>query len=84
MQKGRSHFLITKFGKKKWGEIKDDDREKLKKVNEKVLELNKEVEMMELQIECFKEMEDKYHVNNAKLEKLYNDNIIDSDGEIRT
>ena len=38
---------------------------------------------MELQIECFKEMEENYHSNNAKLEKFYNDNIIDSDGEIR-
>ena len=64
--------------------IEDDDREKLKKVNEKVLQLNKEVEMMKLQIECFKEMEEKYHANHAKLEKLYNENIIDSDGEIRT
>ena len=84
LQKGRSHFLIKKFGKRKWGEIKDDYREKLKKVKEKVLELNKEVEMMELQIECFKEMVEKYYANNAEIEKLYNDNIIDSDGEIRT
>ena len=64
--------------------MEDDYREKLKKVNEKVFELNKEVEMMELQIECFKDIEERYHANNAKLEKLYNDNIIDSDGEIRT
>ena len=35
--------------------MEDDYREKLKKVNEKVFELNKEVEMMELQIECFKD-----------------------------
>ena len=36
---------------------------------------------MELQIEGFKEMEEKYHANNAKLEKLYNGNVIDSDGK---
>ena len=36
---------------------------------------------MEVQIDGFKEMEEKYHVNNAKLEKLYNENVIDSDGE---
>ena len=81
VQKGRFHFLIKKFGKRKWGEVEDDDREMLKKANEKVLQLNKEVEEMELQIECFKEMEEKYLANNSKLAKLYDEKIIDSDGE---
>ena len=36
---------------------------------------------MEIQIEGFKEIEEKCHANNAKLEKLYNENVIDSDGE---
>ena len=49
-----------------------------------MLHFNKEVEIMELKMNCFKEMEEKYHANNVQLEKLYNDNIIDSDGEIRT
>ena len=63
------------------GEVEDYDREMLKKANEKVLQLNKEVEEMELQIECFKEMEEKYLANNSKLAKLYEEKIIDSDGE---
>ena len=55
--------------------------ERYLKANEKVLQLNKEVEEMELQIECFKEMEEKYLANNSKLAKLYDEKIIDSDGE---
>ena len=81
VQKGRSHFLIKKYGKRKWEEIQDDDREKLKKTNDTALQLNKEIEEMVLQIDGFKEMEEKYHANNAKLEKFYNENVIDSDGE---
>ena len=64
VQKGRSHFLIKKYGKRKWEEVQDDGREKLKKTNDTVLILNKE---MELQIEGFKEMEEKYLTNSAKL-----------------
>ena len=47
VQKGRSHFLIKKFGKRKWGEMEDDDNEKLKKANDKVSFLNKELEYLE-------------------------------------
>ena len=31
VQKGKSDFLIKKFGKRKWGEIEDNDRESLKR-----------------------------------------------------
>ena len=84
VQKGRSHFLIKKFEKRKWREMEDDDKEKLKKANDKVSFLNKELEYLEAQIEWFKEMEEKYNSDKAKLEKLYNDGAIDSDGELKS
>ena len=37
---------------------------------------------MELQIECFKEMKEKYIASNEKLAKLYNKKIIDFDGNV--
>ena len=46
------------------------------------MQLNKEVEGMELYIKCFKEMEEKYLANIAKLAKLYDEIIIDSDWEV--
>ena len=53
----------------------------LKRQMRRVLQLNKEVEEMELQIECYKEMEEKYLANDSKLAKLYDEKIIDSNGE---
>ena len=35
VQKRRSYFLIKKIGKRKWWEVEVDDREMLKKANEK-------------------------------------------------
>ena len=83
VQKGRSHYLLKKWGKRKWGEMEDDDKEKLMKVNNTISNLNKEVQQMEAQIEWFKEIEDKYIMNKAKLDKLYRNEIIDSDGELK-
>ena len=61
--------------------MEDDNRDKNKKVNETISNLNKEVEQLEAQIKWFKEIEEKYIDNKGKLDKLYNDNVIDSDGE---
>ena len=64
--------------------MEDDNRYKLKKANETISNLNKEVEQLESQIERFKEIEEKYIDNNGKLDKLYNDNVIDLDGELKS
>ena len=57
---------LQRNGKRKWGEIEEEeDREILTKNNDKVLELNKEVEFMEQQIKFFFKTEDKYHSNNV-------------------
>ena len=62
--------------------MKDNDKEKLMKVNNIISNLNKEVQQMEAQIEWFKEIEYKYIMNKTKLGKLYRNEIIDSDGEL--
>ena len=57
--------LSTKW-QEKMGEIEEEeDREILTKTNDKVLELNKEVEFMEQQIKFFFKTEDKYRSNNV-------------------
>ena len=78
-----SHYLLKKWGKRKWGEMEDDDKEKLMKANYTISNLNEEVHQMEAQIEWFKKIEDKYIINKAKLDKLYRNEIIDSDGELK-
>ena len=83
-QKGRSHFLLKRCGKYKWDEMEDDNRDKLKKANETISNLNKEVEQLEGQIKWFKEIEEKYIDNKGKLNKLYNYNVIYSDGELKS
>ena len=50
----------------------------------KFLNLNKEVELLEAQIERFKKINEKYIDNKEKLDKLFNDNVIDSDGELKS
>ena len=39
---------------------------------------------MKLDIQMFKEMEDKYIDNKAVLDRLYADKVIDSDGELKS
>ena len=62
--------------------MEDDDKEKLMNANNTISNLNKEVQQMEAQIERFKEIDNKYIMSNAKLDKLYRNEIIDSDGEL--
>ena len=83
VQKGRSHYFLKMWGKRKLGEMEDDDKEKLMKANNTISNLNKEVQQMETQIERFKEIDNKYIMSNAKLDKLYRNEIIDSDGELK-
>ena len=80
---GKVSLPFKEVRKRKWGEMEDDDKEKLMKVNNTISNLNKEVQQMEAQIEWFKEIEDKYIMNKAKLDKLYRNEIIDSDGELK-
>ena len=68
----------------KWGEMEDDNRDKLKKANETISNLNKEVKQLEAQIEWFKEIEEIYIDNKKKLYKLHNGNVIDSDGKLKS
>ena len=42
--------------------------------------LNKEIDKMALEIENFKEMENKYIESKSVLAKLYEEKVIDSDG----
>ena len=81
VQKGRSHYLLKRCGKRKWDQMEDDNREQLKRANIMISDLNKEFQKMEFEIQLYKEMEDKYIDNKAILERLYNDKVIDSDGE---
>ena len=64
--------------------MEDDNRDKLKKANETISNLNKEIEQLDAQIEWFKEIKEKYIDNKGKLDKLYNINVIDSDGELKS
>ena len=43
VQKGRSHYLLIRCGKRKWDQIEDDDKERLKKANVMITDLNKEI-----------------------------------------
>ena len=80
-EKGRSHFLMRDFKRKrKWSEIEDDmivDEERKHKLNE----LNLKIKQLEEIVTIHEQREDGFLKDKEKLVILYQKGIINSDGE---
>ena len=78
-EKGRSHFIMRDF-KRKWYEIEDDMKVDLQGTN-KFDELNLKIKQLEDKVALHAEREEELLKDKEKLVILYENGIIDSDGE---
>ena len=58
-------------------------KERLKRAKEETIKLNETISILEEKIKYYKGRDDEYFVNREKLVKIYELNIIDSDGELK-
>ena len=80
-EKGRTHFLLRDFNRKrKWYEIENDMNVDFKS-NDKVKELEAKIKSLEEQVENFNNAQDELLKDKEKLVVLYQKGVIDSDGE---
>ena len=80
-EKGRSHFIMRDFKRKrKWYEIEDDMKVDLQGTN-KFDELNLKIKQLENKVALHAEREEELLKDKEKLVILYENGIIDSDGE---
>ena len=82
VQKGRSHYLLKKFGKRKWDEIESDDKEKLKESYMQIENLNNKIERLEHKLDGYYQKEGEYYKSKEILAKLYDQNIDDSEVDL--
>ena len=82
---GRSHYLIRKCKKRKYYEMEDDEKDKMKKEIEKYQRSKTNLENEIINLNC--QIDDLYNYkklsedNSSKLADLYNKGIIDEDGK---
>ena len=82
-QKGRSHFLIKGLGNKKWGSFSKNSRELLTGAQKEIEELNANIMNMEEKLVKLQEVEIENQKHKDRLAKLYDMEVIDSDGEAK-
>ena len=83
VENGRTNHLIKKFGKRKWDEIENTDRDKLKDANKNIELLKSEIDRLEEKIIKYEDTQNALLKDKDKLYKLYEAGYIDSDGEIK-
>ena len=71
VHKGKTHYLVKAWGKRKWDEIEDYNKERLKRAKEETIKLNKTIHILGENIEFYKGRNDEYIDNKEKLVKLY-------------
>ena len=77
----RSHFLIKALGNKKWGNHVKNKREQLADAEKEVESLNFNIVKLEERLSKMQNIEDENNKHKDKLAKLYESEMIDSDGE---
>ena len=83
VQKGWSHYLIKACGKRKWGDVEKDDDELLRLTIREKNELNSTLAQIEKKTKWYKSQEGENFKNKDSLVKLYQQDIIDSDVELK-
>ena len=60
VHKGKTHYLLKTWGKRKWDEIEEDNKERLKRAKEETIKLNETIYTLEEKIEYYKGRDDEY------------------------
>ena len=63
--------------------MEDDNRDRLMKAKDEAIRLNETINSLQLKIEYYRNRDAEYLENKEKLVKLYQQDIIDSDGELK-
>ena len=79
--KGRSHFLIKTAGKRKWEEVKKDDAEQLRWTVKENKLLQDKIDKLHERIVKYESVQNDLLADRGKLCKLYEEGIVNSDGE---
>ena len=82
-ERGRSHFLLKTAGKRKWDEVKEEDVEQLRNYAKQNQLLEEKITNMQERINEYAKNQDELLEDRGKLVKLYQEGIIDSDGEYK-
>ena len=81
--RGRSHFLLKGAGKRKWEEVKKDDAEQLRDTLKENKLLQEKIDKLHENIAKYESAQDELLADRGKLWKLYEEGIVDSDGEYK-
>ena len=63
--------------------MEDDNRDRLMKAKDEAIRLNETINSLKQKIEYYRNRDAEYLENKEKLVKLYQQDIIDSDGELK-
>ena len=77
----RSHFLLKTSGKRKWEEVKKDDAEQLRNTQKENRLLQDKIEKLHEKMVRYEDAQNELLAEIGKLCKLYQEEIIYSDGE---
>ena len=80
---GRSHFLLKTAGKRKWEEVKKDDEELLRDTIKENKLLQDKIAGLQNSIAKYEANQEELLADRGKLWKLYEEGIVDSDGEYK-
>ena len=83
VQNGKTHYLLKAAGRRKWSQMEDDNRDRLMKAKDEAIRLNETINSLQQKIEYYRNRDAEYLENKEKLVKLYQQDIIDSDGELK-
>ena len=83
VQNGKTHYLLKAAGRRKWNQMEDDNRDRLMKAKDEAMILNETINSLQQKIEYYRNRDAEYLENKEKLVKLYQQDIIDSDGELK-
>ena len=82
-ERGSSHFLIKTAGKRKWEDVKNEDAEQLRVTAKDNKLLHEKITIMQERIDAYEKTQDELLLDRGKLVKLYDQEVIDSDGEYK-
>ena len=83
VQNGKTHYLLKAAGRRKWNQMEDDNRDRLMKAKDEAMRLNETINSLQQKIEYYRNRDAEYLENKEKLVKLYQQDIINSDGKLK-
>ena len=84
VSKGKSHFLMREIQRDRKRKHPDEESKEDNQQLKKIEELNLKIASLEQKIDEYDKREDDLLIDRGKLAKLYEEGVIDSDGELKS